>query len=176
MTPVSRSKAFTLIELLLVIIIMGLVYSFVGNSFIKKQTVTETITVRNLPESIRKIGLEKAKLQIFGRECDKFLWLSGNSPIEVEAPLKIGKELETYSFDMYGELRKMEFGTIRIKNQTHKICMEFYLYNNGSTSSYVLQEGEKFYLYRPLQLQPEVFDSLSDAKESYLSYDLNPKY
>jgi prepilin-type N-terminal cleavage/methylation domain-containing protein len=176
MTPVSRSKAFTLIELLLVIIIMGIVYSFVGNSFVKREKVTETVTVHNLPDSIRKIGVEKAKLQIFGRECDKFLWLSGDSQLTVDAPLRIGKELEVFSFDMYGELRKMEFGTIRIKNQTHKICMEFCLYSNGSTSSYVLQEGEKFYLYRPLQLQPEVFDSLSDAKESYLSYDLNPKY
>jgi len=179
MRPVLRSRAFTLIELLLVIIIMGLVYSFVGNSFVKQQK-SRTITLQKLPKAVRTFGVETAQFRLFGRECDKYIWLngSGTESITVEDSIKINRKLKVYNFDMYGELREVDFGTFRLENRDHKICFEYHLYRNGSTSSYIVEDekAEKFYLFKPLKREPEEFKSLQDAKEVYLGRDLNPKY
>ena len=180
MTPVSENrKSFTLIELILVIIIMGIVYSFIGNSLFKKEN-SITITLKNLPEVARDLNIKPLKFIIFGRECSQMVWLDkdGNS-INVKYGVSINsRDLKPYRFNFYGELEQFEFIDFRFENRVKKVCLEFEFFKNSSNSSYILEDEKKdiFYLFKPYFKSVQTFKSLEEAKDIYLSEELNPSY
>jgi len=177
MTPASKSRGFTLIELLIVLIIMGLVYSFVGNSIFKKEK-SITVTLKNLPEVSRNIGAKPLKFVIYGMDCDKYLWLNGDEPIDIEYPIEIdGKDIKPYRFNYYGELEEYQFLDIFIEEKRESVCLEFNLFENGSNSSYILEDEKSglFYLFRPYYQPVEIYKSLDNARDNLLREDLNPK-
>lgn len=178
MTHVSKSKkSFTLIELVLVIIIMGILYSFIGNNLFSKEK-SITIKLNNLPEIARTLQKTPLEFIIFGRDCKKSMWIyNKEESFNVEYEIFINaKDLKAYKFNNYGELYDFEFDKRKIDNRDEDICFQFEIFKNYSNSSYILEDEEKdiFYLFRPYFQSVETFESLEDAKDSYISEDLNP--
>ena len=170
MMLVLKNRGFTLIELLIVLIIMGIVYSFIGNSIFSKNKST-TLTLKNLPEVARQIAKEREykplTFLIYGTRCDKYIWLSNNEPLNVEFKIDInGNHIKPYRFNYYGELDSYQFLDFYIDNRKERVCLEFHLFKNYSNSSYILEDDEKdtFYLFRPYYQPVEIYKSLDEAK------------
>lgn len=178
MRHASKSRSFTLIELLLVLIIMGLVYSFIGNS-IFSQEKSITIKLQNLPEISRTVGQKPLKFIIYGMDCNKYIWLyNEEEALDIDYPIEINaKDIKPYRFNYYGELEVYQFLDFRVENRAERVCLEFNLFENGSNSSYVLEDESKdlYYLFRPYYQAVEIYKSLDDARENILREDLNPK-
>jgi len=179
MIPVSKNrKSFTLIELILVIIIMGIAYSFIGNSIFKKENAI-TIKLKNLPEIARSLEKKPLEFIIYGRDCQNMVWLYNKSePIEVKYKVKINaKHLKAYKFNFYGELDEFQFQDFRVENRTERVCLRFELFKNSSNSSYVIEDksAELFYLFYPFFKKVEISKSFSDIEERFLSESLNPE-
>jgi prepilin-type N-terminal cleavage/methylation domain-containing protein len=175
MINVFKNKGFSLIELIIVLIIIGVVYSFVGNSFIKAQK-KENISLKNLPKIIRTLQYKTLEINIFGRECDKIIWFESSNSIPINASININRKLKVYNFNMYGDLKKIDFDSITIENRDYPICFQFELYDNGSSSSFIVEDTKTqlFYFYTALG-SVKIFKSLEKAKNCFLSKSLNPK-
>lgn len=181
MNLVSANRSFTLIELLLVLILMGLVYSFVANSFTKMEK-RKTISLQNLPETLRQIAEEnhqkELRFLIYGYDCNKYTILGEDGTIEVDTSIQINsKNLIPYRLNYYGDLVQFQFFDFYHENSSEKVCLEFQLFKNGSNSSYILEDEKDklFYLYRPYFQPVEIYKSFEDAKENLLREELNPK-
>jgi hypothetical protein len=178
MIPASRSRgSFTLIELLLVLILMGLVYGFIGNSIFSRED-SITLKLNNLPEVARDIGQRPLKFIIFGSDCDEYAWLSNGDRVGAEYSIDINaKDITPFRFNYFGELREYEFHDLIIDNRVENVCLEFNLFKNGSNSSYILEdrEADLYYLFRPYYQPVETYKTLEDAKEQLLREDSNPK-
>ena len=169
----SKIKAFTLVELLLVIIIMGVAYSYIGNRIFKPSNIT-IVKLKNLPNIARSLNKRPLEFIIFGRECQKAIWLHDGESIQVKYKINIdAKNLRTYRFNYYGELDKFEFPDF----QSQKTCFKFQLFKNNSNSSYLIKNKKTgfFYLFKPYFQDIEIFDSFEDAKDEYLGIELNPR-
>jgi len=169
----SKIKAFTLIELLLVIIIMGVAYSYIGSHIFKPSNMV-TVKLSNLPNIARSLNKKPLEFIIFGRECDKATWLHDGESLQVNYKINIDAEnLRAYRFNYYGELDKFEFSDF----QSQKTCFQFQLFKNNSNSSYLIQNTKNglFYLFKPYFQDVKTFDSFEDAKDEYLGIELNPK-
>jgi len=179
MIPVSKNRdSFTLIELVLVIIIMGVLYSFIGNSLFTKEN-SIVIKLNNLPKIARDLNKKPLEFTIYGRDCTKMVWIYNREElVDVEYQVNINaKDIKAYRFNFYGELHQFEFLDFRIENKTERVCLRFETFKNGSNSSYILEDEKTdlFYLFRPYFKDVEIFKSLGDAQDSYLAEDLNPR-
>jgi prepilin-type N-terminal cleavage/methylation domain-containing protein len=175
MRHVSKNRGFTLIELILVIIIIGVVYGFVSNSiFSKKNSIT--LKIDNFPEVARELKEKPAKFLLYGLDCDKYVWLGKEGSIDFEFPIEIdGKDLIPYRFNNYGELEEFQFNSFRVDNRVEKVCLKFEVFENGSNSSYIIEDEKSkiFYLFHPYFKPVEKFKTLQEAKEALLNEELN---
>jgi prepilin-type N-terminal cleavage/methylation domain-containing protein len=170
-------RGFTLVELLLVLVIVGIIYSFVGGSIITTK-LNIPLKLDNLPDILREIGSPPIHFKIYGSDCDKYMLLKNDENIEITNKIDIPlKDLIFYRFDIYGEMKEFKFLSYREKNKVEPVCLEFDIYKNGANSSYIIkiEKTSKYYLYSPYFSKPELFNSLEDAKEKFLNRSLNPK-
>jgi hypothetical protein len=171
------SLSFTLFELILVILIMGIIITFVGNQTFASPKKSVTIRLDNLPQTVRMSELKSVDFYILGMDCDKTAWLTPEGSVDVEFNIDIPEDLIPYRFNYYGEMRNFEFQDLMVGERRERVCLKFQLFENETTSSLIIEDrdGDKYYLYRPYFQKPEIFDSLQDAKDALLGEDLNPK-
>jgi prepilin-type N-terminal cleavage/methylation domain-containing protein len=164
------TKAFTLMELLIVIFIVALVY-FLGFGAIKWSTnKAKTITPLNLKNSVqnsnyflgygRLICLDKCKECYYQADITTQL-----QPIENK--LDLGDDISIYKLDQDDQLSKIEFG--RIKDQP--ICLIVDFYKNGSSTQLILENNKGIYFLSSYFDTSKQVDSLQDAKKQWLKYD-----
>jgi prepilin-type N-terminal cleavage/methylation domain-containing protein len=178
MTPASKNKkSFTLIELILVIIIMGISYSFIGNSLFSKENAI-VLKLKNLPEIARDIKKSPLEFIIYGRECDKMVWIYNKEEyLDIGYKAQINaKDLKAFRLNSYGELEEFEFPDFRVENRSEPVCFKFELFSNLSNSNYIIEDkkAERFYLFHPYFKKVEIFKSLSEAEEVFRAEELNP--
>ncbi|SFZ97355.1 hypothetical protein MNB_SV-5-284 [hydrothermal vent metagenome] len=164
----SRRGAFTLIELLIVIIIISVVY-FLGFSGIQKVSAKkEMLTPLNLKSSIEKSKNFTGKGTLLCINNCKECYFSEDisRPYEKVEDKTNLEDLEAYTLDMNNDLLKLEYGRYKDK----KICLVLDFYKNGSSTQIILKQKESVYFLPAFFGEPEELDSLEDAKDLWLKY------
>jgi len=149
-------RAFTLLELIIVIFLLSLLSFFVvGN--IKKETIKKkVVSIANI-KSLQK-GNNYSEL-ICIKECRECFLIDKDLKVKkVKANFQI---LKAYILDDTNQPAELEFGRIN----DERVCFRFIFFPNGSTSKMVIQEGEKFYYIPSFFDKIKSFNSLSDAMD-----------
>jgi prepilin-type N-terminal cleavage/methylation domain-containing protein len=164
----TTRKAFSLLELLLVIFIVSLIY-FIGFEGIEKRT--------RPPEPLTPLSIKKAIMRapFFSGEgtllctdnCQRcYFRKSLSSPFE---PYKGKIDLanaELYTIDSNDNLQSIRYGRYRDR----KICLKFDIYRNGSSSQLIIQTAKGVYFLPSYFGAPQKTDSLQNAQELWLAY------
>ncbi len=163
---VGTSKAFSLIELLIVIIIISIVY-FLGFSSIEKQeSKPKALTALNLKTNIQHSALFQGEgTFVCINQCKNcYLRKDVNSPFE-EYENKIDlKGIKAYTLDARDALYKMDFG----RYQDEEICLALHFYANGSSTQIILQQDDDVYFLPAFFGEAQKVSSLNEAKELWL--------
>jgi type II secretory pathway pseudopilin PulG len=183
----SKKFGFSLVEILIVIIIIMAVMSIMSGTFFtngKKETV---VSLKNISSAIRELAKsdnrKTLELTIFGSQCKKAVWTSEKNIVEIQNELNINTQsLETFKFNSFGEMEKVEYPMLRDgQGRSEKVCFKFNLFDNRSTSSFIVSEesknnfkNKKFYVFRPYFKETLIFNSLEEATENYLNEEINP--
>ena len=159
-------KAFSLIELLIVIIIISLVY-FLGFSGIEKPDNTpKALTPLNLKSSIEKSALFQGEGTLLCIDHCKSCYFRKDisqafEPYENRIDLK---DTEAYTLDRNNDLLKLDYG----RYQDQKICLVLHFYPNGSSTQIILKQKEHIYFLPAFFGEAEETDSLEAAKALWL--------
>ncbi len=173
---VKNSRAFTLLELVIVVVILGIIYSMVtinaGNST-KTVTKLDSTNLRDFMRS-QNNGKERS-FYLYGEECENAAFIPAlDQGIQIDQML-FDKKISAYWLDHYGALKERTFTPLKIEDKSYPVCLKFDLFANGSSSALVIRDGQKFY-YSPFFEKSRHFDSLQEA-ESFLKHqDINPDY
>ena len=163
-------KAFTLFELMVVVMIIGVVYALVLGSFDPKKSVKIT-TLQYIKDTISPYWTKGTKVEmvIYDRCQESALIINNEIQEDVEANINpdIFKDIKVFKNDRHNGKREIKFSPILIDNRIHKVCFRFTLFPNGSSSSYVVQSGKKFYVYFPYFEETYITTTLDDAFEVY---------
>ena len=169
-----KHKAFTLIELIVVILIISLVGFMVFAEVKKQEEKADKVTPLSLRTSLRKaFGQYHEEIEFFCIKKSTDCYIArGAEIVPYEGLVYLGKEVETYKIDKNNQMIKIdEMG--RVKDE--KITFRYTLYANGSTSKIVISNSEGIYYLPSYFDKPQQIDSLDEAKELWLktAYDLS---
>lgn len=160
-------KGFTLFELMIVIVIIGVVYTLLVQNFTLKTSHEEGLSLKNLPSFMRKnFAKTKEKVEFLCLDdCSSCKFLQGgkdiNASVEIFAPYT---SPEVYTLIDEG-LQKIDFGEIVKDYKTEKVCFKYTLYPNKSTQRVVLKYKDKVFMYDNFFEKTKEFQSLSDAED-----------
>ncbi len=162
LTPLRQ--AFSLIELMVVILIMSFSYMLVFASMQRTESKPKALNAKNLKGSLAKQGLLYSDTELFCLDkCQQcYLYTSGETT-DYEGDLKLG-DLTAYQIDADNKLEKIEFG----RYQDHPVCLRFSLYHNGSSSQLVIQDKTGIYYLPSLFGKTIKTNSLEEAEQLWL--------
>ena len=171
------SKGFTLLELMIVIIIMGIVYSMVNVSMKNSAKTLSTLSPKTIASVLQSIddGVDRS-FYIYGDECDQAMFIP-----ELDEKIEIGDvffatDTEVYELDAFGSTQVREFSPLEIEDETFNVCMKFNKYANGSVSHFIYKNGNRFYQNNPYFGKVHISETLDEAKEKMENRSINPDY
>ena len=156
---IVNKKAFSLFELILVIILIGLVYSLVLEKLDKKENL-KIQRLKDLKNKLEKYKSPQVNLVVFNH-CNEAL--INNKKIDLDT--KLFQKTTVYEVKD-NDLVKKEFDPIVIKDRTYDVCFRFDIYKNGSSSAIIVKKENKFTVFPPYFKNPFVVDNEDEAKDA----------
>jgi len=173
----SVKKGFTLFELMLVVLLIGIIYGVFVHKLSQKERNSDknTVTLETLKGFLLQFSPKREATLRCIDPCDTcYVYRDGKKVNDLEIPL-FEKAPNVYRADPFGQLRRISFTPIQGKHgEVLDVCFEFTLFENESSSSYIVDNGEKIYLFDPYMKPVSIFDSLSEAKAVFDKSQLLP--
>ena len=159
-------KGFSLIELLIVIVIVGLVYSVGFSTFDVSKPKAKALTPLNLKKTIVSSEFFKGHATLMCVDKCKTCYLRRDvsSPFQAYSNKIDLAGIKAYTIDSSDSLRQLEYERYDDK----KICLVMDFYNNGSSTQIILENEKGTYFLPAFFGDAKKFDSPEDAKEYWL--------
>lgn len=163
----SRS-AFSLIELLIVVVIIVLIYAL-SVTFLNRDTQQiESLTLQSMPEYLMKFHQPNSAVTMrcmnYCKDC--LVYVDENLTEEIQNQTLIDDKCRAYRFDnRYGTINHTFTPYFDSDNLEKEVCFEFTIYPNGTNSEFIIECGETIISYDGYFQKPKRFFSLSDVVE-----------
>ncbi len=162
----QSKNAFTLFELMIVVMIIGIVYALVLGRLDPKQHI-EIVKLDSLRDAMLQKHKEGQRLDlILYDNCKKSaLLLNGTYQEEIKIDLepKLFQDITVYKSDTFGHERKIDFLPVIIDDRLEPVCFRYTVYPNGSASNYIVAQKENYYIFPPYFEDVNVTSSLEEA-------------
>ncbi len=159
-------KAFTLIELLIVILIVSMVYILGFSGVELGKSKPKALTPLNLKETITHANWFNGQISLVClNHCKKCMLRqdigSAYTPYSGGVDLS---HIKAYTIDASDTLQRIDYGRYNDK----KICLKMDFYPNGSSTQIILENDKGAYFLPAYFEDAKRFDSVEDAKEYWL--------
>ena len=168
-----RSKqrhAFTLFELMIVVVIIGVVYSLVLGRMNPKQHM-KIVKLESLRDTLTQYHKEGERLELVLYDKCKKIALFINNELQEEMKVNIAPTLftdvEVFKSDPFGHERKINFMPRVIDNRLEPICFAYTIFPNGSGSNFIIKKQEQYYVFPPYFEDVNITDSMEEALAYY---------
>ncbi len=150
-----RVPAFSLIELIIVILIASLFAAMVFTTVSFRKPGEKQVVLRQLKEVARRALPDNTQLVCVDK-CRTCYLMRGNRQTAVGSKIP---PLKAYTLDDGGNAQEIDFGRMDDK----PVCLRFYFHANGSTSQMILEADDTYYFIPSFFGEIETFDSLDGA-------------
>jgi len=164
-SKIKERNSFTLFELILVIVIIGVVYTlFIQN--IDKLQRTQSIGIEQLSEHLKTFQDKNEVSLICIDECKKCeIYVDKNATKQYLELFK--EEVISYEVDKDGQLEKRKYLPIYDEREEIEVCLKFTLFKNGSVSETILEYNEDIYYFPTYFGKMQKFETLDGLKEYF---------
>ena len=159
-------RAFSLIELLIVIMIIGVVYTLAIGSFQKLSDGSSKLTLGNLKEYLQSIKHSKSVKLICLDDCSECdVYVDGNRSRTIEGFLDESVRVYRYEFS-YGavEIEKELF--FNIDDVEEDVCFSYEVDKSGVGDQVLVEFKESVYDFSSYFSQTAVYSSVEAAVEA----------
>jgi prepilin-type N-terminal cleavage/methylation domain-containing protein len=173
----SNKRAFTLFELLLVVVLIAVIYGiFVHKLSRTSETANlDKLSLSNLKKELSNLPFyDKAEL-ICLEPCESCEIYLDDKPIKQEVISLFKVSPNVYKNNRFGQMEHVRFMPIAIKeNELRDVCFRYTLYRNGSGSHIAVEHNSKYYLFDPVKYSVQVTSSISDVERFFDVSELLP--
>lgn len=146
----TSHKGMTLFELLIVVTIIGIVYS-VGLFTLKKENVSAaTMNVSTLKSTLLALSPSSEIRLYCDVACHECSVLSTDDKVLTNLHLQSDNAIVRYGFDRFGELKELGNVVAKVNGRLVQGCFEMTLYPDGTVTPVILKKDDKFYAYTPM--------------------------
>ena len=165
----ATQKAFSLLELIVVVLIVSLIGFLVFSSAVKQQQKAAVLDPTTLPSTLRESFKGQGDVELFCiKKCKECYVLQGGNISPYEEAIDFGKEVEIHLLDDDDRFVEMDdLGRLKDK----KICLRYQLYANGSTSQMVIVNNKGIYFLPSYFGKATKVEDMSEAKELWVKED-----
>jgi len=158
-------KAFTLIELLIVIIIMGVVYTLAINNFTKLSDENSSVGLLNIKEYLSAIPHAKSVKLVCLDDCAECsVYVDGVKNRDIDGFLD--ESVTSYRYDFSYGFLEVEKEIVFDSNDVEKdVCFSFDIDKKGVPSQVLVEFKEKFYDLSSYLNKTMVYNSMQEALE-----------
>ncbi|MEA3417780.1 MAG: type II secretion system protein [Campylobacterota bacterium] len=158
--------AFSLLELMIVILIISLSYVLVFSTYKKSAKKPKSLTPMTLKSTLLDQGLFHTDSEFFCLDkCQSCYLYQDDETGSYEGEVAFG-DIKAYTLDQNDNLYQIDFG----RYQDHPVCLRFGLHHNGSSSQMVIESKGKFYFLPAFFGEAVEVESLAKAKELWLQH------
>lgn len=171
----TTKQAFTLLELVIVVLIMGLLYGMVSLSLNKATTTLPTLSVLNIADFLQaQTDTKERTFYLYGNQCNKVQFKPDlDEDVEIDE-IRFTQNSTAFWFDSYGVMQALRFAPIKDEYFTSPVCLRFKNFANRSHTPMVIQSGETFY-YHSFFDGLKSFSSLDEAATWIKHTRINPR-
>ncbi len=165
-----RRKAFTLIELLLVVVIVGVIYGLVINSMQKINDKEASLSFETLPAFLEMLYQQNSVAFVCIDNCKSCaVYVDGVKVKEVDSFMKEERTLNFWYFDANLGMQELRFTPIFDEDDKEfDVCFRYEIFKDGSSSEMMVETQTESYDFRGLSHDVARFPSLQAAQESRL--------
>jgi len=162
----SLRKAFTLLELIIVVLIIGVVYTLVIVNFNDKKTNQRSINLSNLQAHMRGLKYEESVKFVCMDDCSQCeMIVDGNKTEQYDGILD--KSVKMYRFDQNNALVATSSDTYFNKNGVREdVCFSYSIDKAGIGDQILVAYKNKVYDFGDFINGTKVYDSLANASDT----------
>ncbi|MDR1555176.1 MAG: hypothetical protein LBS39_04020 [Campylobacteraceae bacterium] len=169
--------AFTLFELLLVLLLIVILYGLFAQNFSLKSIEEESVKIERLNLYLAKIGGDKNLISLRCIDnCNECRLLVNGK--DTNSTLNIFEQNSAINAYYYNgkRLDKVEFDDYYINEyKREKVCFRLDVYPNGSSDKLVLEYKRKAYLFENYMQEGQVFESVANAQDFLEKHQLEAR-
>ena len=150
-------KAFSLIELLIVILIIGVVYTLSVGSFEKVKDESKKLTLQNLKEYLQDLPHEKSAEILCLDDCSMCKILVDGKKIR-ELDDFLDKSVKSYRYDF-------SYGMVEL-DKVDDVCFSYEIDKKGVGQQVLVEFKNKFYDYSTYLTPVSIYSSLQEARDA----------
>jgi len=157
-------KAFTLIELMIVIVIMGVVYTLVIGNFKKLGEKGKNLSLKNLKEYLRSFPHKESVKLVCLQSCKNcFVVIDGKKQdSKIKNFLDDSVELYRYDFDL-GAIQKENTGYFNQDDIEENVCFSYEVDAKGVGDQVLVEYKNNVYDFTPYFESPKVYSTIEEA-------------
>lgn len=160
-------KAFTLFELLIVVLIISVLYGlFLQNLDFRKDQ--ESYGFKNLKEFLENFwekGALRERLELICYDDCSVCNVFQNGEM-IEEGFETQGAIRAYEFTENDILEDVMYENIEIGRDSFDVCFRYSLYPNGSGDQIVAEYQEQVYLFQPYFESTTMYETLFEAKDA----------
>jgi len=163
-----RRRAFTLIELLLVVVIIGIVYGLVINSMQKINDKEAGLGFESLPSFLESLHHQNRVAFICVDNCKACgVYVDGKKLQETEPFMAEERVLRFWQFDANTGVTELRFTPVFDKDDRElDVCFDYEIFEDGSRTEMIVETERQSYDYRGPFHPVARFASLQALEES----------
>lgn len=159
-------RAFSLLELIIVILIVSLSAMLVFTAAEKSEKEPEALTLLNLKSTLLSLQQEGPQMEFFCLDKCRQCYIEQDGNV-VPYENKIGwNEPKAYTLSEDDSVEEIDFG----RYDDHPVCLRFTLFGNGSSSQLIIQDRYQVFYLPSFFGKPREAVSLEEAKEFWLEH------
>jgi len=161
-----QKRAFSLIELLIVIVIMGVVYTMAISNFSRLNDESSSLSLKNLKEYLSSLDYEEEAKLVCLDDCSVCdIYLDGNKTQSIEGLLD--SSVKSYRYEQsYGFVEQDPEVLFNADGVEESVCFTFSVDNRGVADQVLVEYKENYYDMSTYLTTTQVYKTLEDARET----------
>lgn len=143
-------SAMSLFELIVVVIIVGVVYSLAIFTLKKEKAITSIMSLSSIKTTLLSISAQNDIRLVCDVSCQECRLFDHNGKVLTTLTLASQTPVYRYGFNRFGELQKWGNAVVSSEGRLSQGCFEVTLSPDGRITAFILKSENTFYVYTPL--------------------------